>query len=142
MGQKLQHAKRLPVIQAANPTGFPALVGRDEQLWRKIHREDARRRQGGRCAYCDSEMALAETTADHVVPIRSGGTTRAGNIKAACQPCNRAKGHMTEQRFKKLVRTRPVHGTPWWIANAFVRLAINRMADAACKRIAKAAGVR
>lgn len=139
MGSQTKRIKRLPVIAAANPVGLSAPL-RDEQLWRRIYREDARRKQGGRCAYCGSEIARDEATADHAKARKHGGLTSNENINAACAPCNLAKGSMTVRRFKKDMRSPPPGARPAML-NAYVRWQINRMADDACKRIAKFAGV-
>lgn len=97
------HEKRLPVIEAANPIGLTAPI-RDDNLWRKVYREDAWRKQGRVCAYCLEPLKRDQVTADHVKPIKQGGQTSAKNIKACCSPCNSAKGSWPENKFKRAIR--------------------------------------
>lgn len=61
----------------------------------KLARQDAFVRSGGRCVYC---AALA-TTGDHVIPIEQGGAAGAGNVVAACSPCNTSKGPRTPEEW-------------------------------------------
>jgi len=49
----------------------------------------------GRCHYCDAEVAPAELTLDHVVPVSRGGRTTKGNCVAACKLCNNQKQQLT-----------------------------------------------
>jgi 5-methylcytosine-specific restriction endonuclease McrA len=82
--------RRNKTIAVQNPHGLAAPQLQD-QLWVRIHRMDAHRKQNGRCAYCREPMTRLQATADHVVPRIKGGATSEENIKAACQPCNKAK---------------------------------------------------
>lgn len=45
--------------------------------------------QEHRCFYCGGRLPL---TADHVVPLKAGGSNTILNVVAACRPCNSAKG--------------------------------------------------
>lgn len=49
----------------------------------------------GRCHYCEAEVAPAELTLDHVVPVSRGGRTSKGNCVAACKECNNRKQQLT-----------------------------------------------
>jgi hypothetical protein len=57
-------------------------------------REFVRSRAGGRCEYCriSERFTLAEHQLDHVVAMKHGGRTVAGNLALACALCNRFKG--------------------------------------------------
>jgi len=55
------------------------------------------------CWYCGCELALAETTADHLVPRRRGGATAADNLVIACERCNQSKGAWPLARIACLV---------------------------------------
>jgi hypothetical protein len=44
------------------------------------------------CAACGRRRPL---TADHVVPVTSGGSSNISNIQPLCRPCNSAKGTRT-----------------------------------------------
>ena len=52
-------------------------------------RREVFRRDGGRCANCDSAELLQF---DHVIPVALGGSSTAENLQLLCAPCNRAKG--------------------------------------------------
>jgi 5-methylcytosine-specific restriction endonuclease McrA len=63
---------------------------------------------GYRCVYCGGRA----DTADHITSTFSGGKEDAGNLIAACQPCNSTKGNKrlnikleTELRIKAWVAT-------------------------------------
>ena len=47
------------------------------------------RRDGGRCARCESRDRLEY---DHIVPVSEGGGSTARNIELLCEACNRRKG--------------------------------------------------
>lgn len=67
-------------------------------------------RDGGKCAYCRSQVEISEATYDHVVPRQKGGKTDWENIVIACHPCNQQKGCKSlDQAGLKLERppTRP-----------------------------------
>ena len=57
-------------------------------------REFVRSRAGGLCEYCriSERFTLAEHQLDHVVAMKHGGRTVAGNLALACALCNRFKG--------------------------------------------------
>jgi 5-methylcytosine-specific restriction protein A len=43
------------------------------------------------CYYCQKPLTKSEATMDHVVPIRSGGTSSKGNVVVSCKDCNNKK---------------------------------------------------
>ena len=45
----------------------------------------------GKCHYCKSEITAKTATMDHILPVSRGGRSVAGNVVAACKPCNTAK---------------------------------------------------
>jgi hypothetical protein len=47
--------------------------------------------QGGVCHWCRKPLTPETVTADHLIPCHAGGQTRAGNIVAACGPCNSSR---------------------------------------------------
>lgn len=57
--------------------------------------------QGGRCFFCRQAFACEEITGDHLVPRYAGGTTRPGNIVAACAPCNNSRNSSETNRYGK-----------------------------------------
>lgn len=131
--------RRNTVVVATNPLGLPA-PQRDEQLWRRVHRQDALIRQGGRCCYCREPMRHHVATADHLTAQRAGGRTASDNIKAACQPCNVTKGHRTEKRFRQLIRC-PGEDPSWSLLMAHMRYRLWTREEAAERRIMAVVGV-
>lgn len=132
--------QRLARIECSSPTGGPAPSGRLENLWRRVYRDQALKEQGGKCCYCHEPLNRRTATADHVTPVRRGGTTTKENIHAACYPCNQAKGAMTERRFKTLLRNPPDDAHINLRIAAF-RFRLWRRVDLAERRILAAVGL-
>lgn len=67
-------------------------------------REQARQRQGGRCCWCESTMADADSglpnacSTEHLIPRHAGGPDDARNIRAACVRCNQARKLRSKHR--------------------------------------------
>ena len=57
-------------------------------------RELVRSRAAGFCEYCriSERFTLAEHEIDHVIALKHGGQTVAGNLALCCVVCNRFKG--------------------------------------------------
>ncbi|QOG20414.1 HNH endonuclease [Bradyrhizobium sp. SEMIA] len=72
----------------------------------------ALKQQKGRCHYCRSPLSIECATADHKWPQCRRGRTWRGNIVAACQPCNGAKGSMPYFPFMKLITRGFPRGAP------------------------------
>jgi hypothetical protein len=56
-------------------------------------------RDGGVCGYCLAEVDKAEATANHVMPLRRGGSHTLGNCVTACPCCNGRKRAMLPLNF-------------------------------------------
>jgi 5-methylcytosine-specific restriction endonuclease McrA len=54
---------------------------------------------GRRCVYCAVALCDESATLDHVYPRAKGGPHVAGNVVAACAPCNRMKADMLPHEF-------------------------------------------
>ena len=54
--------------------------------------------QGGACALCGENLALARHL-DHKIPKSRGGESRASNYQFLCPTCNMAKGALTNEEF-------------------------------------------
>ena len=54
---------------------------------------------GRRCVYCAEPLDYKRATLDHVHPLAKGGAHVAGNVVAACPPCNRLKADMLPVDF-------------------------------------------
>jgi len=52
-------------------------------------------RDGGRCQYCDRELARGISTIDHIMPRSRGGDTSWENCVTCCPTCNVKKGNRT-----------------------------------------------
>jgi 5-methylcytosine-specific restriction endonuclease McrA len=108
-----------------------------ERMWTRMFALESWLKQGGKCAYCREPMKRDDITGDHVDPIVSGGSTRRENIKAACRPCNMAKGHLSETAFLKAIKSpRPGDSIHIWLA--WSRRRIWLRTERACKRIMEA----
>lgn len=114
-------------------------LSRTETMFRKMYRADAKVEQKSRCVYCKDWMIVA--TAEHLQPRNRGGSTVRKNIKAACQPCNTAKGNGTDSWFKNLLHQRdmPLHETA--LAMAWIRFRLNGRIQRSEKRIRKLIGM-
>lgn len=49
------------------------------------------KRDGFRCVYCGATPVQRPLHADHVVPVKDGGESRASNLVTACSDCNGGK---------------------------------------------------
>lgn len=54
---------------------------------------------GRRCVYCAVALSFDTVTLDHVYPRAHGGPNVAGNVVAACGPCNRLKADVLPSEF-------------------------------------------
>jgi len=55
---------------------------------------------GGRCFYCDCDLALdGKWHVEHKIPRALDGTNDRSNLAAACVPCNLQKGDKTAEEF-------------------------------------------
>lgn len=104
----------------------------------KAYRASALTSQGGCCKYCFEPLARQVATADHRVARKHGGTDKRGNIAAACQPCNRAKGHMSEAAFSSAIKG--TDSAPFGILLIRARRRIWLATHASCKRIMASVG--
>lgn len=63
--------------------------------------------QKNRCFYCQKLMHQERyldslrATLDHVIPRSKGGPNDETNLVAACHSCNKRKGDLSEQEFRK-----------------------------------------
>lgn len=75
--------------------------------WEKT-RQRILTRDGRRCAYCGKDnLAGADATVDHILPIEHGGGDDDANLVAACRTCN---GRKTDK-----VLTRMPWFNPRWL---------------------------
>lgn len=80
------------------------------QPWRKV-RPVVLERDGHRCQIRTAGVCtIVATTVDHIIERDRGGTHELTNLRAACGPCNSAKGaeYVNAKRSGRL-RPRPRH---------------------------------
>lgn len=112
-----------------------------EAAFIRVYREDARREQKSTCAYCREPISARTATADHIHAKKNGGLDGRNNIVAACEPCNKAKGHMPVEKFKRLIQTFP-SGHPAQIIMAWVRRRLNLAVERMERNVNRAMGRR
>ena len=82
------------------------MAGHTERQW-----EGKFFRCGMRCYWCLKPLCLIPqgeieiATKDHLTPTCRGGSDSIDNIVPACFECNRRKGPMTEQEYRKAFHT-------------------------------------
>ena len=69
----------------------------------KAERERVYQKCGGRCAYCGCPITFEEMQADHMVPLRKGGSDTLDNLLPACRSCNHYKHTLTVEEFRAYV---------------------------------------
>lgn len=111
-----------------------------DRMYARMYRGDALADQKMRCVYCKERITRSNATADHLVPRAAGGKTTRKNIKAACQPCNSAKGSMSEGLFRDMLHA-PRIPSGIGRACAWVRFQLNRRTEKAERRICRAVGM-
>lgn len=68
-------------------------IRREKEKARRLRRTAwwMRKIQKGKCYYCNRIVGRANLTMDHIVPLSRGGSSKKGNIVAACKECNNKK---------------------------------------------------
>lgn len=89
------------IINAAHKRGFPAPYYFVEMPSRVSKLAE---RDGWECHYCGAPLGwghplVTAPQVEHRIPRSRGGSNRLGNLVLACQPCNSAKGTMTDEEF-------------------------------------------
>jgi 5-methylcytosine-specific restriction endonuclease McrA len=56
-----------------------------------------------RCCYCGGKIDEYSRTVDHLIPMSRGGIRANKNKLHACGDCNKLKGDMTPDEFKRAV---------------------------------------
>ena len=115
-------------------------MDRMDRAFVRAFRTDDWAKRGGKCAYCRERLQRADVTGDHVVPRSKGGATHRGNIKAACEDCNKLKSSQSEKLFKRQIRTLPEKPSlPLMLAH--IRLRLNKRIERAERRILASVGL-
>lgn len=55
-----------------------------------------------RCTYCGEQNEAKDLERDHAIPYARGGPHHASNIVPSCRRCNREKGTLTDDQYRKL----------------------------------------
>jgi 5-methylcytosine-specific restriction protein A len=71
---------------------------RQSQWWK-------RRLAKGRCHYCGRQIAPADLTMDHVVPLARGGKSTKGNVVPACKACNTKKKQLLPMEWDAYLKS-------------------------------------
>lgn len=58
-------------------------------------------RKGHKCPYCGINLLEEYVEEDHKIPLSRGGSNLQSNIQLTCRDCNRRKGEMTDEDFRK-----------------------------------------
>jgi 5-methylcytosine-specific restriction endonuclease McrA len=58
----------------------------------------------GYCPYCLGELDVKNMSLDHKTPIDRGGDKHIDNLIICCLRCNRCKGVLTENEYRKLLQ--------------------------------------
>jgi len=68
--------------------------------------------QSGKCVYCGRQTWILgrhkagskdlQATLEHVIPACDGGTNQPNNLVCSCTQCNKHRGHMPHDVFKKV----------------------------------------
>jgi len=58
---------------------------------------------GGRCAYCGKPIKIDEMQVDHILSHSKGGKDELDNFLPSCPLCNRSKGAMDLELFRKYI---------------------------------------
>ena len=56
-----------------------------------------------RCIYCRLAIATNDYSVDHILPRSRGGADKLENIQLVDNRCNRLKGDLTDEEFKRLI---------------------------------------
>lgn len=58
-------------------------------------------RSNGVCSYCGISLDPRKWCADHVIPVKKGGSSELANLAAACVTCNAQKGSKSADVFRR-----------------------------------------
>lgn len=106
----------------------------------QFYRAEALVKQRGRCHYCKCPITRETATADHKWPRTRGGFISQTNIVAACEPCNLAKGTLSEGQFFRLIDGRRPVAASVAILLVWASRRIWKRAFRACDRISAVVG--
>ena len=104
-----------------NPVATARHFVQVDRMFARMYRSDALADQKMRCVYCKERITRK-------------------NIKAACQPCNLAKGSMSEGLFRDILHSASIP-SGIRLACAWVRFRLNRRVEKAERRICRAVGM-
>ena len=57
------------------------------------------------CVYCATILDFVSVSVDHDVPVSRSGKNNVENMVLCCKWCNKAKGSMTGEEFRRLMMT-------------------------------------
>ncbi len=125
---------RNPLVKARHFTDV-------DRMFARMYRSDSLADQKMRCVYCKERITRANATADHLTSRKDGGRTTKKNIKAACAPCNLAKGSRTDSWFRDILHSASIPLGNMGLTSAWIRFRFNRRVEKAERRFCRAVGV-
>lgn len=111
-GQIIQQMKRRfgeRRVKRGIRTGRVIQVGREIPFTLDQFREWLLQQLGGnhngtcRCTFCPAVLDAINIGFDHLNPVSQGGSLGFENLTPCCDRCNRLKGRLTLETFKKLI---------------------------------------
>jgi len=73
---------------------------------KSLGKQKVHAKSGGKCCYCGTAPGPNKLTIDHIKPIAKGGKDGYYNLRSACYDCNRCKGNMDVEEFRKAIELR------------------------------------
>lgn len=114
--------------------------GLRDHILKRMYRQDALKKQGGKCLYCTRPLRSYEVTAEHNIPRSRGGMTEKENIDAACETCNKEKGSYTKAEFNRAIHEPNLKRDPWDLYLAAASIRLRKQTEKACRNLRKMVG--
>lgn len=116
-------------------------LDRTAHAFKKMIRSDAVIEQKGHCIFCRDQMTFSTATAEHMTPRSKGGSTDRKNIKASCDPCNKAKGNGSDAWMRRILHGAEIPTDDPEMTAAYIRHRLNRRVEKSEKRIRTLVGM-
>ena len=94
----MQKYRRYDPVSAETFSERTALVKGDQKA---IDKRQLFHDQQAKCVYCGHKYGYSELQVEHIVPKVQGGQDNIRNCQLACYSCNKVKGEMTDQEFRR-----------------------------------------
>lgn len=60
---------------------------------------------GKQCPYCEDVVKIKTFSLDHMMPVSRGGNLAILNLMVVCKRCNLSKGQMSDDEYRKFLKT-------------------------------------